>query len=78
MERIREDYIRLISEHMGFVDLYTEEFDRALAEHDREVACEAFDRGWHALFLEHEKQRADPTHPITDTNPHRVKGRWVA
>lgn len=41
---------------------------------DKELA-NAFDAGWEALRLEHEAQRADPSHPITRVNPWRSDGK---
>lgn len=39
----------------------------------RRVLEKSFDQGWDAHFDEHEKQRKNPKHPITNTNPWRKK-----
>jgi len=39
-----------------------------------ELQAQAWHEGWHAHFLEMDKQRLDPTHPITQTNPYSDKG----
>jgi hypothetical protein len=41
MSRLRDEYVQMRAEHYGFSDLYAEEWDRALAEHDTQVRREA-------------------------------------
>lgn len=45
MARLKSDYMEMREEHFGFSDLYAEEWDRAQAEHDRQVAERAWDEG---------------------------------
>jgi hypothetical protein len=45
MDRLKSDYMRMREEHFGFSDLYAAEWDRALAEHDRQVAERAWNEG---------------------------------
>lgn len=37
--------------------------------------AKAWDDGWHEHYLEWERQRADPSHPITKTNPYQTGTR---
>lgn len=46
VSRLRADYIAMREQHYGFVDLYAEEWDRAMAAHDAEVAEKAWDEGY--------------------------------
>ena len=32
--------------------------------------CRAWREGWHEHYLEWERQKADPSHPITQNNPY--------
>jgi hypothetical protein len=32
--------------------------------------AQAWSEGWHEHYLEHAKQKADPSHPITQNNPY--------
>lgn len=41
MERLREEYVKLREEHHGFSDLYGQEWDAALAAHDRQKVRES-------------------------------------
>lgn len=46
------------------------------AEDARSEVAEAWEQGWHAHWLEEERQQKDPTHPITKTNPHGEARSW--
>jgi len=63
MSRLRDEYVALRAEHYGFADLYAEEWDRALAEHDREAAEKAWGEGYLRGYRDRRLEK--------DFNPHQ-------
>lgn len=39
---------------------------------DDDELAKAWDAGWHEHYLEHARQKEDPSHPITKHNPYEV------
>lgn len=57
MKQLREEWISLMITDDGYSDAIPEEmaeeqWDRALAAHDAEVAAEAWDKGWRRGFAD--------------------------
>jgi hypothetical protein len=68
MARLKSDYMEMREEHFGFSDLYAEEWDRALAEHDHHVAERAYKAAEDAAAEALTKWWLTDTSPDEDTS----------